>query len=129
MLGVAGTLNAFTSKGKLIDLVWTLPLTVVSLPLLPFYLEGEKFLLEANRKDFQTRTQYLPQVNGVKDFARIEEYQDKFFVYPFHIEEGEEPFNSMEDAKLFLHNLGYQEVVDFDKSTQFSLETLWIKRE
>jgi hypothetical protein len=132
MLGWMGTFNCFTADGNLKDLLWAVPLTLITLPLLPVWLKGEKILTECNEEDFKKRTAHLPKVHNlsIADNVHIEESEGKFFIWPFYIQDGEdgEPFDSEEETRTFLKNLGYIEVVDPNNYQGYLCGTLWIKQ-
>jgi hypothetical protein len=136
-LGVVGTLGVFTASGTPRTLLWSVPLTIVTLPLLPFWLLGEKMINEVENEEFELRVAELPHLDGPlpEDFTYIEafrdenEEKDRFYVNPFYYmgnEDAEEPFDSEEEARLFLQSLGYHEVVF---NSQGNRSTYWIKRE
>lgn len=135
MLGTLGIMSSFSADGDPKNLFWAVPLTVITLPLLPFYMEGEKLLGECDHEDFMARTTHLPKITHFPndEYLYIEEFENKFYVAPLPYLEDEGPFDSLAEARTFLENLGYQEVVyikslgaDFPWE-KFPLQTYWIK--
>jgi hypothetical protein len=134
MLGVFGVMGAFTGGGNPKQLLWAVPLAVVSFPVLPFYLHGEKILNECNHEDFIEMIGHLPRIAHLpNDHLSIEEFEGEFFIDPLYYTEGEEKFTSLADARKFIESLGYQEVV-YTKSLsaehaweKYPLQTYWIK--
>jgi hypothetical protein len=87
--------------GYIGDIVWLLPLSIMGLPFLPAYLIGKKLLHKTDQDASKS-------ISG--NYAFIEIYKDKFYINPLYYTENEGPFDTMEDAKIFLQNLGYREV-------------------
>jgi hypothetical protein len=89
------------------DIMWLLPLAIISFPLFPAYLLGEKInKQESNNKKLD-----------ISSHAFIEHYKNKYYINPFYYSENEGPFDKLDDAKVFLQNLGYREIQN----------TYWIK--
>jgi hypothetical protein len=124
-LAALGLASIGTAEGKPSTLLWAIPLAIVTLPLLPFYLKGEQLLALANREEFQTRTAALPRVNLPKDFAYIEEFEGEWYVQPFNYMDEVDTFDSQAEAIVWLVDHAYKEVVALDFPT--ATDTYWIK--
>jgi len=118
--------HAINTEFKLTNtnLWWSAPMSLMTFPLLPLALGGDKLLNEVDKKEFLERTRHLPKVYLPKDFLYIESSEDGWLVQPFYDDGEEEPFESEFDARLFLKNLHYHEVIS--KDTDRFL-TFWIK--
>lgn len=124
-IGVWVSMGSVSLGGNPLHLLWSVPLSIVSLPLLPLYLEGEKLLSQCDVEDFQEQTKHLPRVADPQDALYIEPTDDgKFLIGPLY---DEDPFNSMMDARSFLQALGYQEVIDSDNPHPHLWGTIWVK--
>ena len=125
--GIFGTYSSISGSGNPLNLLWTVPLAIVSLPLLPLMIKGENILLACDKEDFDKRTANLPKVWLPKDYASIDAATEfgstQYFVSPFF---DEEPFATKEEAEKFLESLGYQEVVALNY--EYHLDTYWIKQ-
>lgn len=135
MLGAVGLMSVFTADGNPANLLWAAPLVIISLPLLPVYMQGEKILRACNRQDFILRTQSLARVTELPhDHTSIEKFEGKFYLQPTSAVYDEGPFDSLAEARTFLDNMGYREVVymksiEFDHAwEQYPLDTYWIKK-
>jgi len=136
MLGAVGLMSVFTADGDPKNLFWSVPLTIVSLPLLPIYMQGEKLLSECDQEDFLARTDTLPRVTELpSDYTSIEEFEGKFYLEPTSSVYDEGPFYSMGEARTFLINMGYREAVymksiEYDNAWEkYPFQTYWIKKQ
>ena len=105
-------------------LLWTVPLSVVALPLLPFWLLGDKIIRDVNEEEFHIRTKDLEKISLPKDYLYIVQLDGKWMVEPLCLEDEEAPFDSEDDARLFMKCLHYKEVLSIDSGR---LQTFWIK--
>jgi len=125
VIGALGCYGFFmTEDTNASTLLWALPLTLATLPLLPLYILGEGILEEENKKEFETRTKNLSRVTLPKNYAYITKVNGAFFVEPFYTDGEEDPFETEADARLFLQCLHYKEVLSNDTER---FETFWIK--
>jgi len=122
-LGIYSCL-VYRSKDKLATLFWSVPLTLTTLPLFPFYLLGEEIIKKEDQKEFDARTKSLERVTLPQEYAYITPADGLFLVEPFYMEGEEDPFDSEADARLFLQCLHYKEVLSNDTER---LITFWIK--
>jgi len=110
-------------------LVWAVPLAVGTAPFLSLAIVGESILLDIEKKDFLERTKTLPKIYLPKDYAYViksEEFgKNQYFVFSYYLEDEEAPFDTKQDAQLFLQSLGYQEVVALNY--EYYLDTYWVK--
>jgi hypothetical protein len=106
-----------------LNLTWAVPASILTLPLLPFSLAGENVLLEIKQKEFELKIQTLESVVLPRDYCYIEESDEGWLVQPFFLDGEEHPFDTEEDAVLFLKTLDYKEVISQDCQR---LTTFWI---
>lgn len=119
---VVGLVTCIGTSG--LDWLWAAPLTLTTLPLLPFYYLGHNIIKEVETEEFLKRTQGLPRVSLPTNFAHIEESENGWLVHPFDYEDNEEPFDTEGEARLFLQCLHYHEVLSVDTERPI---TFWIK--
>ena len=123
--------ECFSPDRSYINLLWSVPLTLATLPLLFASVKGVNLLLEAADEEFARKAAGLPRVHGPlpNDHVMIEAHQmDGYTLYylnPFDYSDGEEPFETEEEAETFLVALGYHEVVPVDAGMY--QRTYWIK--
>jgi hypothetical protein len=110
--------------------LWAVPLAIATLPLLPLAFRGESILSACDREDFHQKTKHLPHVylpygTHPQAWAYIEngEHQD-FLVQPFYYQDEAEPFDNLAEARQFLQEHGYEEVVALDHPD--ALDTYWV---
>ena len=107
--------------------------TLLTLPLAPFLFKGEEILFKCDEEDFIKRTAHLPKVQSLgNDYARIEEDDDEFYVWPYSTMTGDDyegVFDTEKEARGFLECQGYREVVCLNDSyTPHHLwGTFWIR--
>ncbi len=106
------------------NLIWAIPLSIITLPLLPAYLIGDKLLKKVEMETFNALTKHLAKVKLPKDYAYIVKVDDHWLIEPFHMEGEEEEFDSEAEARLFLQCLHYHEVISEDADVPL---TFWIK--
>lgn len=136
MLGTLGIMSSFSADGDPKNLFWAVPLTLLTLPLAPIYMQGSKLISECDQKDFIIRTRDLPRMTHLPlGYVSIDEFEGKFYLSPLPLLDDEGPFASMGEARSFLDNLGYREVV-YMKSIEaehpwekYPFETYWIKKQ
>jgi hypothetical protein len=105
------------SKGQTNNLWWSIPISLCSLPLLPFALKGQSLIKEHLDDTFVERTKHLPRISLPTQYAYIEEHPTKgILVQPFHYDQEEEPFATIEEARSFLKALNYSECLSIDCS-------------
>lgn len=119
---VCGIVACISSSG--LDWFWAAPLAIITCPLLPFYYVGHNILKEIYDDEFSNRTKDLTRVSLPLDYSYIEKSKDGFLVQPFCYEGEEEPFETENDARLFLQCLHYHEVLSVDTDRPI---TFWIK--
>ncbi len=123
-LGWVGFMGVFSGGGgNPIHLLWSVPLCVATLPVLPALLKGERILAECDKEDFRKATANLPHVKLPKEYCWLDWSEDgTTYIGPSY----EEEFANQAAARVWLLAHGYEEVVatDFD-----SLGTYWIRKE
>lgn len=116
---------------NLLHLLWAVPTAIITLPLLPVYLLGEKMLGEVEREEFINKTWNLPRVKDLgENFSYIEPLDDdgaEWIVNPqYYMGSGEDGiFSSYKEAEDFLIAQGFSEVVHEGYTESYS--TYWIK--
>ena len=112
--------------GDVIGIAISAPLTILSLPLMPFAVKGRMIIDECLREEFVQRTKDLEHVMLPNKYAYIVPMETCGLckVEPFYMDGEEEPFLSEEDARLFLKTLHYHEVLSKDTER---LVTFWVK--
>jgi hypothetical protein len=123
--------ESFMPDGKYIHLIWSIPLALATLPLLFVNVKGSNLLLEAGEEEFARKIDGLPRMQGPlpRDHVMIEAHlvddQTLYYLNPFDYSDGEEPFETEDEARLFLSSFGYHEVVPVDAGMY--QQTYWIK--
>jgi hypothetical protein len=85
-------------------------------------------LIACDEEDFHKRTQHLPHINLPKEYSYIEVGDlDDFLVQPFYYMDEVDGFESLHEARKFLLDKGFEEVVALD--LPHALDTYWIKGE
>lgn len=96
---------------------------LVSLPVLPCLLKGERLLAECDQEEFTIMNRDLPHVLLPDEYCWLDIAQDgTTYVGPQYDEYADEA-----NARSWLINNGYREVVALDFPT--SLDTKWVKQE
>jgi hypothetical protein len=123
-IGWFGFMGVFSGGGgNPIHLLWSVPLCIASLPLLPALLKGQKITRECDKEDFIAATTNLPHIKLPKDYRWLDWSDDGItYIGP----EYEEEFDNQTAARVWLLANGYQEVVATDFN---SLDTYWVKQE
>lgn len=105
--------------------LWAIPIFLLTFPLLPIYMVGERIHNELDERDFKERTKDLSIVEWSDELIETsisDGEGDKITVSINSFEEIEE-FDTKYEAELYLKALGYVEVKIKDNYTQ----TYWIK--
>lgn len=127
---ISCTPHGIVDKNPL-HLLWALPTAIITLPLLPIYLLGEKMLREVQREEFINKTWMLPSVKDLgKNFSYIESLADDdtgWIINPqYYMGTGEDGiYSSYEEAEEYLLEQGFSEVVHEGYTEAYS--TYWIK--
>ena len=139
LLGLPSTLACMAAlesisrpSDNLLRCLWSVPLAILSAPLLPLSFRGESLVYQCDKEDFLARTQALPHVYLSKqthaDAAYIEQTENgDYLAQPFYDHYEAESFETEADARDFLENeLNLQEVVLLDYPE--AIETYWIRK-
>jgi len=124
---VYGVIAGF--NGNPLDLLWAIPLLIVSLPLLPFHLRGEQICSEVEHEAFVNKNKHLEKVKLPKNYLYIDTREDaqEFYICPLFYTGELDAFLSLEEARQWLVNNNYREVVNIDNKNYYLNITFWIK--
>ena len=111
-------------SGQMKHLVWTVPVGVMTLPLLPLWLIGDNLVKEVEEEEFSQRTKDFPTVDLPEHYLWIVKINDEWRVEPFCMDGEEDAFESETEARLFVETLQYKEVISKDCQDH---RTFWIK--
>jgi hypothetical protein len=117
--------------GNPLHCLWALPIGLITLPLLPLGMWGDRVIREYELADFAKETAHLPHVKLPEHYAYIDndkmEKVKSWYAIIDYTDEGFYECSSEEDAKTWLISKGYEEVVALDFPT--AIGTYWIKKE
>jgi hypothetical protein len=123
-IGWYGVMGVFSGGGgNPLHLLWAVPLCVVSLPVLPILLKGERLLRECQEEEFQKETAGLPHIVLPKDARWLDVAEDgTTYIGPEY-----EEYTDEANARAWLQANGYQEVVASEHKN--STSTWFVKQE
>lgn len=122
-LALWSSLGAVTSASP--HLLWAVPLTLITLPLAPFYLVAEERHREFEREDFAAATAHLPRMSDVPDdHLYLSQHEDGTWLTAFG-EHG--PYPTEEDLREALKAVGYHEVIDESNKDHHLWGTCWVR--
>lgn len=144
LLGAPFTLSVFGAYSGLSNKTpWQFlgcaAVALITLPLMPFAMLGSEMETEEDKADFEKETAHLPRVMlprqkggtfNIPDSASIDgpDENGSWWVDPFYyLGDNEGEYHSEEEARKFLTDKGYMEVVALDYPNH--LGTHWIKKE
>lgn len=107
-----------------IELAWALPLTLLTIPLMPFALAGSKIIDQCLLNEFKERAANLPRISLPEDYFCIEKRKGKWLVQPLYNDGEEGSFATEAEAIGFLEALEFHEVLSVDTDR---LITYWVK--
>jgi hypothetical protein len=115
---------ALTYDKQIWRLLWAVPLTVTTLPLLPLWLIGDGMVKEVEEEEFSQRTKDLPTIALPEHYLWIIKVDNEWRIEPFYMDDEEDAFESEAEARLFVETLQYHEVLSKDCQ---GYQTFWIK--
>ncbi len=122
--GLMQCFSALTYDKQIWRLLWAVPLTVTTLPLLPLWIIGDGLVKQVEEEEFSQRTKDLPTITLPEHYLWIVKVDDEWRVEPFFMDGEEDAFESETEARLFVETLQYHEVLSKDCQDH---QTFWIK--
>lgn len=126
LMGCVSGLSSEDGNLRISDLLWAVPLSLTTLPLLPLYFLGDKLVKEVEEEEFFLRTKDLPTVVLPEHYLWITNVESEWRVEPFFMDGEEDAFESETEARLFVETLQYKEVLSKDCQDR---QTFWIKND
>jgi hypothetical protein len=126
LMGFVSGLSSEDGNLRIGNLLWAVPLSLTTLPLLPLYFLGDKLLKQVEEEEFSQRTKGLLTIDLPEHYLWITNVENEWRVEPFFMNGEEDAFESEVEARLFVETLQYKEVLSKDCQSR---QTFWIKND